>query len=158
LLVSVVLTYGAAVGAASLIFHALGHPQIDRSLFLIGFLFLVALGVDYSIFLMTRAREEVQRLGHRDGILVSLTLTGGVITSAGLVLAATFCVLAAIPTVGSLQQGLLIAVGVLLDTFLARSLLVPALALDIGPRIWRPGHPEAADQPQATVPARIMRR
>jgi RND superfamily putative drug exporter len=157
LLLSVVLTYGAAVGAASLIFHALGHPQIDRSLFLFGFLFLVALGVDYTIFLMTRAREEVQRHGHRDGILASLALTGGVITSAGLVLAATFCVLAAIPTVGSLQEGLLIAVGVLLDTLLVRSLLVPALALDIGPRIWRPGHPEPADRALAREPAQTQR-
>ena len=152
LLLSVVLTYAAAVGTAALIFRALGHPQIDRSLFLIGFLFLVALGVDYTIFLMTRAREEVQRRGHRDGIMRSLTLTGGVITSAGLVLAATFCVLAVIPTTGSLQEGLLIAVGVLLDTFVVRSLLVPALALDIGPRIWRPGHPESRGGAAAVAP------
>lgn len=143
LLASVVLSYGAAVGTAALLFNALGYPRIDRGLLLFGFLFLVALGVDYTIFLMTRAREEVQRRGHREGILTGLTVTGGVITSAGVVLAATFCVLAVIPTVASLHQGLLVAVGVLLDTFLVRTFLIPALSLDIGPAIWRPGHPEA---------------
>ncbi|MET9856931.1 MMPL family transporter [Streptomyces sp. NPDC006450] len=139
LLVSVVLSFGAAVGAASLLFHALDYPKIDRGLVLFGFIFLVALGIDYTIFLMTRAKEEVRLRGHREGILTAVTVTGGVITSAGVVLAATFLVLAAIPTVSALQQGLLVAVGILLDTFLVRSLLVPALALDLGPRIWRPG-------------------
>ncbi|MEV0130341.1 MMPL family transporter [Dactylosporangium sp. NPDC050688] len=151
LLVSVVLSYAAAVGTAALLFRALGHPNVDRGLFLFGFLFLVALGVDYTIFLMTRAREEVQRRGHRAGILTSLTVTGGVITSAGLVLAATFCVLAVIPTVQSLQQGVLVAVGVLLDTFLVRSLLIPALSLEVGPRIWLPGRP--ATEPAPPLPA-----
>ncbi|MFI6581211.1 MMPL family transporter [Embleya sp. NPDC050493] len=139
LLLSVVLSFGSAVGAAALIYHALGHPRIDRGLLLFGFLFLVALGVDYTIFLMTRAREEVRVRGHREGVLTGLTVTGGVITSAGLVLAATFAALTVIPTVNSLQQGVLVAVGVLLDTFLVRSLLIPALALEIGPRFWRPG-------------------
>lgn len=143
LLLSVVLSYAAAVGAAALIYNALGYPRIDRGLLLFGFLFLIALGIDYTIFLMTRVKEEVRRRGHREGVLTGLTVTGGVITSAGLVLAATFTVLAVIPTVSSLQQGLLVAVGVLLDTFLVRSLLVPALALELGPRIWRPGRPEA---------------
>ncbi|MFW6694473.1 MMPL family transporter [Streptomyces sp. MAR4 CNX-425] len=147
LLASVVLSYASAVGAASLLFHAVDHPRIDRGLLLFGFLFLVALGVDYTIFLMTRIREEVQRYGHRRGTLTGLTVTGGVITSAGLVLAATFCVLAAIPTVQSLQQGLLVAIGVLLDTFLVRTLLIPALSLEIGPGIWRPGRPEATPAP-----------
>ncbi|MFI1683022.1 MMPL family transporter [Streptomyces sp. NPDC020607] len=142
LLASVVVSFAAAVGAASLLFHAIDYPRIDRGLLLIGFLFLVALGVDYTIFLMARVREEVKIRGHREGTLTGLTVTGGVITSAGVVLAATFCVLAAIPTVASLQQGLLIAIGILLDTFLVRSLLIPALSLSIGPRIWRPGHPE----------------
>jgi RND superfamily putative drug exporter len=142
LLLSVVLSYAAAVGAAALLFRALGHPRIDRGLLLFGFLFLVALGVDYTIFLMTRVREEVHRHGHRQGVLTGLTVTGGVITSAGLVLTATFSVLAVLPVVQSLQEGLLIAVGVLLDTFLVRSLLIPALAIDVGARIWRPGHPE----------------
>lgn len=151
LLLSVVLSYTAAVGTAALLFHAIGYPRIDRGLLLFGFLFLVALGVDYTIFLMTRAREEVGKRGHRGGVLTSLTVTGGVITSAGLVLAATFSVLAAIPTVASLQQGLLVAVGILLDTFIVRSLLIPALALEIGPRFWRPGHPER-DEADIQVP------
>ncbi|TDU90117.1 RND superfamily putative drug exporter [Kribbella voronezhensis] len=159
LLLSVVLSYTAAVGSAALLFHAVGHPRIDRGLLLFGFLFLVALGVDYTIFLMTRAREEVGKRGHRDGVLTSLTVTGGVITSAGLVLAATFSVLAAIPTVASLQQGLLVAVGILLDTFIVRSLLIPALALELGPRFWRPGHPERAKADRSIVspaePARL---
>jgi RND superfamily putative drug exporter len=147
LLGSVVLSFAAAIGTASLLFHALDHAKIDRGLVLFGFIFLVALGVDYTIFLMTRAKEEVRLRGHREGILTAVTVTGGVITSAGVVLAATFCVLAAIPTVSALQQGLLVAVGILLDTFLVRSLLVPALALDLGPRFWRPGL-----TPQETAP------
>jgi RND superfamily putative drug exporter len=138
LLASVALSYGAALGAAALIFHTLGHPRIDRGLLLMGFLFLVALGVDYTVFLMTRAREETRRHGHRTGVLTAVTVTGGVITSAGLVLAATFAVLAVLPVVSSLQQGVLVAVGVILDTLVVRSLLVPALALDIGSRFWWP--------------------
>ncbi|AUH39562.1 MMPL family transporter [Streptomyces sp. CMB-StM0423] len=152
LLASVVLSYAAAVGAAALLFQALGYPRIDRGLLLFGFLFLVALGVDYTIFLMTRVREEVRARGHREGVLTGLTVTGGVITSAGVVLAATFCVLALVPTVTSLQQGLLVAVGVLLDTFLVRSLLVPALALHLGPRVWWPGRLEAAAERPAGDP------
>ncbi|WP_234332257.1 MMPL family transporter [Streptomyces sp. NRRL S-87] len=161
LLVSVVLSFGAAVGAASLLFHALDHAKIDRGLVLFGFIFLVALGVDYTIFLMTRAREEVALRGHREGITTAVTVTGGVITSAGVVLAATFLVLAAIPTVSALQQGLLVAVGILLDTFLVRSLLVPALALDLGPRIWRPGlaaqeaAPHESGNTRADVPSTV---
>ncbi len=157
LLLSVILSYAAAVGAASLLFHAIGYPHMDRSLLLIGFLFLVALGVDYTIFLMARVREEVRRRGHREGVLTGLTVTGGVITSAGIVLAATFCVLATIPTVSSLQEGLLIAVGILLDTFLVRSLLVPALSLSIGPGIWRPGHPETQAPPDGGRPVETTR-
>jgi putative drug exporter of the RND superfamily len=158
LVLAAVLSFAAAVGTASLLFRALGHPQVDGGLLLFGFVFIVALGVDYTIFLMTRAREEVQRRGHRDGVLASLTATGGVITSAGLILAATFCALTVIPTVGSLQQGLLVAVGVLLDTLLVRSLLVPALALDVGPRVWRPGHPERlAPRPSGSYAPRYRR-
>lgn len=157
LLLSVILSYAAAIGAASLLFHAIGHPHMDRSLLLIGFLFLVALGVDYTIFLMARVREEVRHRGHRDGVLTGLTVTGGVITSAGIVLAATFCVLATIPTVSSLQEGLLIAVGILLDTFLVRSLLVPALSLSLGPAIWRPGHPETEAPPEGERPLETTR-
>jgi RND superfamily putative drug exporter len=95
--------------------------------------------VDYTIFLMTRAREEAGNLGHHQGILHALAVTGGVITSAGLVLAATFASLGVLPLVPSLQIGVIVTVGVLLDTFIVRSLLIPALTLDIGPRIWWPG-------------------
>ena len=146
LLLSVVLSYSAAVGTAALLFHALGHPHIDRGLLLMGFLFLVALGVDYTIFLMTRAREEAERRGHRDGVLTGLAVTGGVITSAGVVLAATFSVLAVLPVVSALQQGTLVAVGVILDTFIVRSLLVPAVSLDIGQRMWWPAKLAQASQ------------
>jgi putative drug exporter of the RND superfamily len=138
LLASVVLSFGAALGASALIFHAVGFPRIDNSLLLNGFLFLVALGVDYTIFLMTRAREEVARRGHAAGVRHALAVTGGVITSAGLVLAATFSVLTVLPLVFMMQLGVLVAVGVLLDTFVVRSLLVPALVLDAGDRSWWP--------------------
>jgi RND superfamily putative drug exporter len=157
LMASVVLSFLAALGVATLLFRALGHPRIDASLPLVGFLFLVALGVDYTIFLMTRAKEEVGRHGHRTGVLRSLAVTGGVITSAGLVLAATFSVLGVLPLVTAMQMGLLIALGVLLDTLIVRSLLVPALALDAGRRIWWPGRlarrtaVPAADRPLSRV-------
>jgi RND superfamily putative drug exporter len=108
---------------------------------MLGFLFLVTLGVDYSIFLMTRAREEVARVGNREGILSALTVTGGVITSAGVVLAATFAVLLVVPYVTAVHIGLVVAVGVLIDTFLVRTLLVPTLAVDLGDRVWWPGRP-----------------
>ena len=138
---SVVLSYAAALGAAGLVFRAIGHPAIDATLPLWGYLFLVTLGIDYTIFLMTRAREEVATRGSRDGVLAALTVTGGVITSAGVVLAATFATLAVLPIVNLLQTGVVVAIGVLLDTLVVRSLLVPALAVDIGPRVWWPGRP-----------------
>ena len=139
LMVSVVVSYVAALGAAGLILDAMGHPKLWIGLPLQTFLFLVALGVDYTIFLMTRAREEVAVLGHRRGVLHALTVTGGVITSAGVVLAATFAALGVLPLVPSVQTGVIIAVGVLIDTLLVRSLLIPALAIHIGPRTWWPG-------------------
>jgi RND superfamily putative drug exporter len=139
LLASVVLSFAAALGAAGMILQAIGHPKLFYGLPLSMFLFLVALGVDYSIFLMTRASEEAGRLGHRPGVLHALIVTGGVITSAGLVLAATFSTLGVLPLVPSLQIGIVVAVGVLLDTLVVRSLLIPALAVDIGPRFWWPG-------------------
>ncbi|MER7457481.1 MMPL family transporter [Micromonospora sp. NPDC126480] len=139
LLASVVLSYLAAMGAAGLILEATGHPKLFVGIPLQTFLFLVALGVDYTIFLVTRAREEAARIGHRPGVLHALTVTGGVITSAGVVLAATFGALSVLPLVPSVQTAVIISVGVLLDTFLVRSLLVPALALDLGRRTWWPG-------------------
>ena len=105
---------------------------------LLAFLFLVALGVDYNIFLASRAREETVRFGTRAGMLKALSATGGVITSAGLVLAATFAVLATLPLVLLIEIGFLVAFGVLLDALLVRSVLVPALTLLIGRRIWWP--------------------
>ncbi|MBV6696703.1 MMPL family transporter [Kitasatospora aureofaciens] len=147
LLASVVLSFGAALGASVLLFRALGHPRSDESLPLMGFLFLVALGVDYTIFMMTRAREEAGRIGHAAGVVRALGVTGGVITSAGLVLAATFSVLGVLPAVSMLQLGVLVAVGVLLDTLVVRTLLVPALSLDVGPRLWWPSSPTAGRIP-----------
>ncbi len=146
LVASVVLSFAAAMGTATLIFKALGHPRIDLGMPLLAFLFLVALGVDYTIFLMTRAREEVARVGHAAGVPRALAVTGGVITSAGLVLAATFAVLAVLPLVTMLQMGIIVAVGVLLDTLVVRTLLVPALAGSVGRAVWWPGRLARAAQ------------
>ncbi|TDB78010.1 MMPL family transporter [Actinomadura sp. KC216] len=147
LLGTIVLSYFAALGAAWLLLKGpLGVDALDNSTPLLGFIFLVALGIDYNIFLMHRVRQEALASGHRTGVLRGLTTTGGVITSAGLVLAATFSVLMNLPITFMAGLGALVAVGVLLDTFIVRSLLVPALALDAGPRIWWPGrlaHPAA---------------
>jgi RND superfamily putative drug exporter len=159
LLGAVVLSTGAAIGASTLLFHALGFPRTDQSVLTLGLLFMVALGVDYTIFLMSRAREEVAHRGHRAGVLHALTVTGGVITSAGLVLAATFAVFTTTPVVLNIQLGIFVAVGVLIDTFLVRSLLVPALALDVGRRTWWPDWPaRSARQPTSRRPATVTDR
>ncbi|MEV4516585.1 MMPL family transporter [Dactylosporangium sp. NPDC049525] len=150
---SVAVSYVAAMGLSGLIFTAIGHPHIIQGMPLYAWLFLVTLGVDYTIFLMTRAREEVATRGNRDGMLAALTTTGGVITSAGLVLAGTFGVLVVLPFVAAIQMGVIVAVGVLLDTFVVRTLLVPALAIDVGPRLWWPSRPAA--RPVAPPPARV---
>ncbi|MXQ61914.1 MMPL family transporter [Streptomyces sp. XHT-2] len=140
LLATVVVSYLAALGASSLLFeHVLGYAGVDWSIPLMGFVFLVALGIDYNIFLMHRVREETARLGVTRGVLEGLTSTGGVITSAGVVLAATFAVFAGLPLVTMAQMGVLVGIGVLLDTFLVRTVMVPALALDLGRRFWWPG-------------------
>ncbi|WP_299167313.1 efflux RND transporter permease subunit [uncultured Arthrobacter sp.] len=136
---SVVLSYATALGVSALVFNnLLGFDGADASVPLFGFVFLVALGVDYNIFLMTRVREESLRIGTRPGILRGLGVTGGVITSAGVVLAATFAALGVIPILFLAQIAFIVAFGVLLDTVIVRSLLVPALAYDIGPKIWWP--------------------
>jgi len=140
LVVANVLSFAATVGVASLVFqHVLGFPGSDPATPLYAFVFLVALGVDYSIFLMTRVREESAERGTRPGILVALAVTGGVITSAGIVLAATFSALSLIPIAFLVQIAFIVAFGVLLDTTVVRSLLVPAFAYDLDRRIWWPG-------------------
>ena len=141
LLATVVLSYAAALGVGVALFDALGLAGTDPSVPLYVFLFLVALGVDYNIFLMTRIREETLHAGTRAGTLRGLAVTGGVITSAGLVLAATFTTLAVLPLVVLTETGIAVALGVLLDTFLVRSLLVPALTYDLGDRVWWPRRP-----------------
>ncbi len=142
LLATVVLSYLASLGAGSLLFqHVFGFAAMDYSVPLMVFVFLVALGVDYTIFLMTRVREEVAERGHRRGVLAGLRGTGGVITSAGVVLAATFSVLGVMPLVFMVEMGVLVALGVLIDTFIVRSIVVPALALDLGWATWWPALP-----------------
>jgi putative drug exporter of the RND superfamily len=139
LIATVVLSFLAALGVGAVVFDVIfGFPGSDPSLPLFAFIFLVALGVDYNIFLMARAREEALKHGTRDGMLRGLAVTGGVITSAGIVLAGTFAVLGVLPITFLTQIGFVIAFGVLLDTFIVRSVIVPALVFDIGPRVWWP--------------------
>ncbi|MFG1659145.1 MMPL family transporter [Micromonospora chersina] len=140
LIATVVLSFLATLGLCALIFkYLLDFPGVDQSFPLFAFVFLVALGIDYNIFLMSRVREESVRRGTRAGVLTGLAVTGGVITSAGIVLAATFSALAVLPLVVLVELGVAVAAGVLLDTIVVRSLLVPALAYDIGPTVWWPG-------------------
>jgi RND superfamily putative drug exporter len=139
LLGTVVLSFFATLGVCALVFeNVFGHAGSDPSFPLFAFVFLVALGIDYNIFLMTRVREEAMTIGTRAGIIKGLTVTGGVITSAGIVLAATFGVLGILPLVFLAQLGFAVAFGVLLDAIVVRSLLVPALVKIIGPKIWWP--------------------
>ena len=140
LLVAVnVLTFAATLGVSAVLFtRVLGQPGADPSTPVLGFVFLVALAVDYSIFLMTRAREESLQVGTRRGIRRAVAVTGGVITSAGVVLAATFSALWVIPLLFLAQIAFIVAFGVLLDTIVTRSILVPAIAADLGNRIWWP--------------------
>ena len=139
LLGTTVLSFAATLGISALVFnHLFGFPGADPSVVLYGFIFLVALGIDYNIFLMTRVREESLKHGTKKGITIGLIATGGVITSAGIVLAATFAALAVIPILFLAQLAFIVAFGVLLDTIIVRSLLVPALAHDIGDRVWWP--------------------
>ncbi|TQJ59338.1 RND superfamily putative drug exporter [Arthrobacter sp. SLBN-83] len=153
LVLSVVLSYAAALGVSAFVFNNLfGFPGADATVPLFGFVFLVALGVDYNIFLMSRVREESLKHGTRPGILRGLVVTGGVITSAGVVLAATFAALGVIPIMFLVQLAFIVAFGVLLDTVLVRSLLVPALAYDIGPRIWWPSKLGRTDGGSAVKP------
>ncbi|MFD5101216.1 MMPL family transporter [Streptomyces albidochromogenes] len=151
LVATVALNFLATLGVSSLVFqHVLGFSGTDASVPLYGFVFLVALGVDYNIFLMSRVREESLEHGTRQGVLRGLTATGGVITSAGVVLAATFAALGVIPLAFLVQIAFIVAFGVLLDTLVVRSLLVPALVRDIGPAAWWPG--ALSRRPEAEKP------
>jgi RND superfamily putative drug exporter len=142
LVAATVLSAMAALGLggwASI--HLFGFPALDNSTPLFAFLFLVALGVDYTIFLVTRAREESAEHGTHDGMVAAVAATGGVITSAGIVLAAVFCVLGVLPLIVLTQLGIIVGVGILLDTFVVRTLVIPALFTLIGDRIWWPSQP-----------------
>jgi RND superfamily putative drug exporter len=135
-----VLSFGAALGVAALVFnHVLDFPGADPTVPLYAFCVLVALGVAYSIFLLTRVREESGIIGTRRGTLRALAVTGSVITSAGVVLAATFAALGVIPLLFLAQLAFIVAFGVLVDTLIVRSLLVPALVHDVGRVVWWPG-------------------
>jgi len=139
LVATVLATYAASMGASWWLFQwVFDFPAMDTGVPLLAFLFLVALGVDYNIFLVTRAREEAREHGTRTGMLRALTATGGVITSAGILLAAVFAVLGVLPLVVLAQLGAIIFVGVLLDTLVVRTVLVPALALTLGDTFWWP--------------------
>ena len=154
LVATVVLSFAAALGASAIVFkYVFGFEGADTSLPLFVFVFLVALGIDYNIFLMSRVREEALHQGTRRATLVALAATGGVITSAGLVLAGTFLVLATLPLVAFAEIGFAVAFGVLLDTLIVRSILVTALNLDIGPKIWWPNRmARERDVPAAEAP------
>jgi RND superfamily putative drug exporter len=140
LVVTVILSFFATLGVCGVVFRdLLGFAGADSSFPLFAFVFLVALGVDYNIFLMTRVREEAAKRGHRPGTLAGLSVTGGVITSAGVVLAATFAALSVLPLVFVAEVAFSVAFGVLLDTLVVRSLRVPALTVDVGRVVWWPG-------------------
>jgi RND superfamily putative drug exporter len=139
LVATVVLSFTAALGVSAFVFNHIFHfANADPGFPLFAFIFLVALGIDYNIFLMTRVREEALQHGTRAGILRGLSVTGGVITSAGVVLAATFTVLGVLPLVSLAEIGFAVAFGVLLDTIVVRSILVPSLSYEIGKKIWWP--------------------
>ena len=154
LVTTVVITYVAALGAGWWVSHdLLGFEAFDLGVPLLTFLFLVALGVDYNIFLSTRAREEARRASTPRAIAVALAVTGGVITSAGILLAAVFTVLGVLPVVTLTQIGVVVGIGVLLDTLLVRSIVVPALVTVLGERFWWPSHPWATtvdSEPEGT--------
>ena len=139
LLLTVVASFFASLGAGWLVFVNVFHfPGLDLSVFLYSFLFLVALGVDYNIFLVTRAQEESRKLGLKEGMIKALSSTGGVITSAGILLAAVFAVLGVLPLIALTQIGVIVCIGVLLDTLLVRTVIVPALAFIAGEKFWWP--------------------
>ena len=148
LVATVVGTYLASLGISWVLFtQVFGFERLDDGVPLLAFVFLVALGVDYNIFLVTRAAEEARVHAPRQGMLRALAATGGVITSAGILLAAVFAVLGVLPLVVLAQLGVIICVGVLLDTLVVRTVLVPAVALILGDRFWWPRRVGPADAP-----------
>jgi len=156
---TVVLSFGAASGISAVAFrHGFQFAGADSSLPLFVFVFLVALGIDYNIFLMTRVHEEAKEVGTRRGALIGLGATGGVITSAGLVLAGTFAVLATLPVVSFAEIGFAVALGVLLDTMIVRPVLVTALNLDIGRHMWWPSNLAKQPDREARRPRRTASR
>ncbi|HWM16201.1 MAG TPA: MMPL family transporter [Microbacterium sp.] len=156
---SVALSFAAALGVSAIVFNSIfGFSGADPTVPLFAFVFLIALGVDYNIFLMTRAREETLIHGPRAGILRSLVRTGGVITSAGIVLAATFAALGVLPLLFLAQIAFIVAFGVLLDTFVVRTLLVPALAYDLGRRVWWPSKMSREAMPESAEGVREYER
>ncbi|MEU5553287.1 efflux RND transporter permease subunit [Micromonospora sp. NPDC047793] len=161
LVVTVVASYFASLGGAWLLFdHVLGFPALDTTVPLLAFVFLVALGVDYNIFLVTRAREDARATGTREGMLSALRATGGVITSAGILLAAVFALLGVLPLITLTQIGIIVCLGVLLDTLLVRTVVVPALAFLLGERFWWPGRITRDQNPRQThsdISARTLR-
>ncbi len=147
LILTVVLSFLAALGVGAIVFDVIfGFPGSDVGLPLFAFIFLVALGVDYNIFLMARVREEALKHGTQEGMLRGVAVTGGVITSAGIVLAGTFAVLGVLPITFLTQIGFVVAFGVLLDTFIVRSIIVPALVFDVGPKVWWPSKLASEDR------------
>jgi RND superfamily putative drug exporter len=158
LMATVVLSFAASLGISALVFkHVFGFEGTDPSFPLFVFVFLVALGIDYNIFLMTRVREEAEKHGSRPGAIIGLAATGGVITSAGLVLAGTFAVLATLPIVAFAEMGFAVALGVLLDTIVVRAVLVTALNLDLGRVMWWPSKLAAAHGPDDPEPDETRR-
>jgi putative drug exporter of the RND superfamily len=155
LVATVVLSFAATLGVSAFFFdHVFNFGGADTTFPLLAFVFLVALGIDYNIFLMTRVREETHRSGARAGARIGLAATGGVITSAGLVLAGTFAVLTSLPVTSLTELGFAVAFGVLLDTIVVRSVLVTALNLDLGPRVWWPSRlAREAPAPAEAAPA-----
>ncbi|WP_239451891.1 MMPL family transporter [Frondihabitans sp. PAMC 28766] len=146
LIASVLATFFASLGVSTFAFtHLLGFPALDSSVTLYAFLFLVALGVDYNIFLTTRAREESRAHGTREGMVRALASTGAVITSAGILLASVFAVLGVLPVVALTQVGIIVCIGVLLDTLVVRTVLVPALVFLTGDAFWWPSRPHRVD-------------
>lgn len=155
LLIAVVASFFSAIGASWWLFQTplFGFPAIDDNVLLFSFLFLVALGVDYSIFLVTRANEETRTLGTTQGMIRALAATGGVITSAGILLAAVFAVLGVLPLITLTQIGVIVCIGVLIDTLLVRTIVVPALAFLTKDRFWWPRRPAVTDAEAAAAGA-----